>query len=51
MPRKITNKLLDLVDEGVLTYEIIAECALRYMSEDDVKDMAECNELLFDEDY
>jgi hypothetical protein len=49
MTRKITNKLLDLVDEGMLTWEIIARSALLYMSEDDVAGMARVNELIQDE--
>jgi len=41
MSREITNKLYDLVDEGMLTWEQIAQAALGYMSESDVADMAE----------
>ena len=43
--RAATNKILELIDEGVLTSESVLSCALSYMSEADVKDMAECNEL------
>ena len=43
--RAATNKLLELIEEGVLTSEQVLSCALSYMSEADVKDMAECNEL------
>jgi hypothetical protein len=50
MTRKITNKLMDLVDEGMLTWEQIAMGALGYMSEDDVAGMARVNELIPDED-
>ena len=41
MSREITNKLYDLVDAGVLTWEQIGQAALGYMSEYDVADMAE----------
>jgi hypothetical protein len=41
MSREITNKLYDLVDAGMLTWEQIAQAALGYMSESDVADMAE----------
>jgi len=41
MSREITNKLYDLVDAGVLTWEQIGQAALSYMSEYDVADMAE----------
>ena len=50
MSREATNKLYDLVDEGVLTWEMVATAALKYMSEDEVADMAECNEFLFEEE-
>lgn len=45
MTRKVTNLLLDMVDEGVLSWEAIARAALKYMSEDDVADMAHVNDL------
>ena len=48
--RAATNKLLELIEEGVLTSEQVLSCALNYMSEADVKDMAECNELLEEEE-
>jgi len=38
--RKATNKILDAVDEGVLEWQQIAQAALRYMSDDDVAEMA-----------
>lgn len=48
--RKTTCKLLELADEGMISYKTLAECALKYMSEDEVRDMAEANELLEDEE-
>ena len=47
--RAATNRLLELIEEGVLTSEQVLSCALSYMSEADVKDMAEYNELLEEE--
>ncbi len=47
--REATEKLINLAEEGVLSWEAIARAALNYMSEDDVKDMAECNEFIEDE--
>ncbi len=44
--RKVTNELIELVEDGVLKWESIARAALSYMSEDDVADMAHINELL-----
>lgn len=46
--REYTNKILDLIDDGILSAETVALCALRYMSEDDV--MAIYNDLIYDED-
>ena len=48
--RAATNRRLDVIEEGVLTSEQVLSCALSYMSEADVKDMAECNELLEEEE-
>lgn len=50
MSRKVTNQLYDLADQGVITWELIATACLKYMSEDDVADMAHCNELIIEEE-
>ena len=50
MVRKITCKLLEQADEGMLSWQTLAECALRYMSEDEVAEMARANELIEDEE-
>jgi hypothetical protein len=47
--REITNRLYDLVDEGVLSWDMIARACLSYMSESDVADMAQYNYLIDDE--
>lgn len=47
--RKYTNQLIDLTEQGVLTWEVIARSCLSYMSEYDVEDMVKC-EGLVDED-
>ena len=47
--REATEKLIDLAEEGVLSWEAIARAALNYMSEDEVADMAQCNEFIDDE--
>jgi hypothetical protein len=39
--RIYTNKVLDMVYEGELTWEQLAHACLGYMSEQDVKDMAQ----------
>ncbi len=50
MARQFTNKLYDMVDEGLISADMVMIMALKYMSEDDVKDMMECNGLLEDEE-
>lgn len=47
--RKATNKILEMIDEGILDPKDVVMMALKWMSEDDVKEMAEANEL-FEED-
>lgn len=41
--REATIKLIDLAEDGVISWETIARAALSYMSEDEVADMAQCN--------
>lgn len=48
--RQTTCKLLELADIGMISYKTLAECALKHMSEDEVRDMAEANELLDEEE-
>lgn len=50
--RQATNKLIDMMDEGLISAQAVAEMALAYMSEDDVADMMRSNDILEeDEDY
>ena len=50
--RTQTNKLIDMMDEGLISAQAVAEMALAYMSEDDVADMMRSNDILDDdEDY
>jgi hypothetical protein len=48
--RTQTNKLLEMMDEGLISAQAVAEMALSYMSEDDVADMMRSNDILEDED-
>jgi len=51
MTRNVTEQLLEQVDGADFGYaRHVLLCALKYMSEDDVADMAKCNELLPDDD-
>ncbi len=47
--RKVTNQLLDLADDGVLSWESIAVACLLYMSESAVADMAGDNYFIDDD--
>jgi hypothetical protein len=47
--RKATNKIIEMVDEGLLNPRDVLLMALKWMSEDDVKEMAEANELFEEE--
>ena len=48
--RTQTNRLLEMMDEGLISSQAIAEMALAYMSEDDVADMMRSNDILDQED-
>ena len=51
MSRKVTEQLLEQVDGADYGYaRHVLLCALKYMSEDEVADMARINELLWDEE-
>lgn len=50
MTREITNKLLEMVDEGSINKNDLIIACLKWMSEDDVREMAEANEFIMDED-
>ena len=45
MPRKQTIYLLELMDEGLIARQSLAEMCLSYMSEDDVRDMMRANDI------
>ena len=48
--RDATNRLIDMMDEGLISAQAVADMALSYMSEDDVADMMRCNDILEEED-
>jgi hypothetical protein len=50
MTREYTNKLLEMVEEGLLDRDSVIMACVKYMSEDEVKDMMECNEFIEDEE-
>lgn len=50
-PRKVTVRILEAADEGTLSWQQIAEAAMRAMSEDDVALMAHNEEFFLDDQY
>ncbi len=48
--RKYTNKLLELIEEGILDKDNVIMAFCKYMSEDDVRDMMEANEMIDEEE-
>lgn len=50
MTREATNKLLEMVEQGLLDKDTVIMACVKYMSEDDVADMMHCNEFDSNED-
>jgi len=50
MSREATNKVLELIEDGILDRDTVIMACLKYMSEDEVADMAHINELFVDEE-
>jgi hypothetical protein len=50
LPREYTNKLIDMVDNGLISYDTVFKAMLNWMSEDDVKEMMEANDFIESED-
>lgn len=48
--REATERILELVEEGLLDKDTVIMACLKYMSEDDVADMARANEFFLYED-
>ena len=46
MSRKYTNMLYEMIEDGLISKDYVITACLKYMSEDDVKDMMEYNEML-----
>lgn len=42
-PREYTCKLMEMVDNGIVSADAVMNAAMSYMSEDDVKDMIRAN--------
>lgn len=48
--RRVTNLLLNMMEEGIIRAEDLAAAALCYMSEDEVADMARCEGMIDEEE-
>ena len=48
--RQATDRILEMVDEGVLDKDTVIMACLKYMSEDHVADMAQMNEFFYDDE-
>jgi hypothetical protein len=51
MTREFTNRILEEIDEGILDKDTVIMACLKYMSEDEVRDMAESNDFFYEEEY
>ena len=49
MSRKYTNELLEMIENGLLDKDTVIMACVKYMSEDDVKDMMEYNDFIEEE--
>ena len=50
MTRQYTNKLLEMVEDGLLDRDNVIMACVKYMSEDEVRDMMHANEFIEDEE-
>jgi len=49
-PRDMTNRLLEMIEEGLLDKDTVIMACVKFMSEDDVADMIHANEFIESED-
>ena len=49
MAREYTNRLLEAIENGMVNRDLVICACVSYMSEDQVKDMIQINELLFED--
>lgn len=45
-PREMTNRLLEMVEEGLLDRDTVIMACVKFMSEDDVLNMMAANEFI-----
>ena len=50
MTRQYTEQLLEMIEDGILDRDAVIMACVKYMSEDEVRDMMEVNEFVPAED-
>lgn len=50
MSRKNTNLILEMIEEGILDKDTVINACLQCMSDDEVKDMAESNDFILEDE-
>jgi len=50
MTRQYTEQLLEMIEDGMLDRDAVIMACVKYMSEDEVRDMMEVNEFVPEED-
>lgn len=50
MSQEYTNKLLEMVEEGILDKDLVIMACVKFMGENKVRDMMEANEFLLEDD-
>jgi hypothetical protein len=50
MIREYTNQLLEMIEQGLLDRDTVIVACVKYMSEDDVRDMMFANEFVLETD-
>ena len=48
--RQYTEQLLEMIENGILDRDAVIMAAVKYMSEDEVRDMMEVNEFIYEEE-
>ena len=48
--RYATDRILEMIEEGILDKDTVIMACLKYMSEDEVADMAHANKFFLDEE-
>lgn len=50
MTRQYTNKLLEMIEDGLLDKDTVIMACVKYLSESEVEDMMHCNDFIEEEE-